>query len=121
MTNRSRIEATALIRPITANNQPAATPCEATVVDLTDGSLGVRVGATVDVTPNRLVELGVDGQWGRGRIIWSRPGLRDAVIAAIEVTDPAIIQALRTTHHPQVASMRQSACATRPGCSTGRV
>jgi hypothetical protein len=50
------------------------------------GAVELRVAPDVDVTPNRQVELAIDGCWSLGRIEWSRPGVRDAVIACVQLT-----------------------------------
>ena len=84
-----RVEAAAQIRPVAAEDQPPAVPSPATIVDVTKHGLGLRVTPGMDVTPDRIVEIGVDGRWGRGRVLWSRQGIRDVIIAAIELTDPA--------------------------------
>ena len=84
-----RIEAAAEIRPVAAEDQPPAVSSPATIVDITNQGLGLRVDPGMDVSPNRIVEIGVDGRWGRERVIWSRQGIRDVIIAAIELTDPA--------------------------------
>src|SRR4051794_23168074 len=96
MKDRRRIEAATVIRPLTGTNQPPEPSVAATVVDLTDRTVGLRVDAGVDVTPARMMELDLDGHWYRGRITWSRPGLRDTVIVAVELADAGAVTALRT-------------------------
>ena len=104
MSDRTRIEASALIRPVTAEDQPPPVPSPATIVDISARGLGLRVAAGVDVTPDRLIEIGVDGRWGRARIVWSREGVRDAVIAGIELADTGIIDSLRAAKQVALAS-----------------
>ena len=100
--SRLPISATALIRPLAAKNQAPVAPCEATIVDITDRRLALRLHPGIEATPNRLIELGVEGEWIRSRIIWSCQGVRNAVIAAIEPTDPGLIDTLRIARHQQV-------------------
>jgi hypothetical protein len=94
--------AAALIRPAAARDELPAPTCPATVVDVSDRAIGLRVRPDVDVTPNQLIELGVGDVWRRGRIVWSRNGVRDAVIASVEFAEPApeILSALLRHREP---------------------
>jgi hypothetical protein len=103
MVERTRIQAAALIRPVTAKNQFPATPVPVTVVDVSAHGLGLRVEPGTDVTPNRMIELGIDGHWTRGRVIWSANGIRNAVIAGIELAETGVITTLLGAREPQVA------------------
>jgi hypothetical protein len=79
--------AAALIRPVVSEGQPPLPACPATIVDVADRAVGLRVGPDVDVTPDRLIEVAIHGRWSRGRVIWSRAGIRDAVIASVELAE----------------------------------
>jgi hypothetical protein len=103
MNDCRRIEAAALIRPVTAKNQFPAPSVPATVVDVTANGLGLRVDPGADVTPNRMIELGIDGHWTRGRVIWSGQGIHNAVIAGIELTEPGAVINLLSAQEPRVA------------------
>jgi len=87
--SESREIASAFIRPAFAADDTAPLARPATVVDVSDQTIGLRVRPDVDVTPNQVVELTVGDTWRRGRVVWSRNGVRDAVIAYVELTEPA--------------------------------
>ncbi|HEY8060249.1 MAG TPA: hypothetical protein VID94_15910 [Acidimicrobiales bacterium] len=75
-----------LIRSVRAENQPPPPHCTATILEVRAEAVELRVAPDVDVTPNRQVELAIHGRWSLGRIEWSRPGVRDAVIACVRLT-----------------------------------
>jgi hypothetical protein len=83
MHNGRRIEAAALVRDAAAGNQQPAT-----IVEVCGEQLALRLDPNVDITPDRIIEVGVDGHWTPGRVIWTRRGLRDAIVAHVELHSP---------------------------------
>jgi hypothetical protein len=74
-----------LIRPLTPPGQPPSPTQPATIVDITPDTIALRLDHDASITPNQLIELTIDGHWSRGRILWSRQGIRNTVIAYVEV------------------------------------
>jgi hypothetical protein len=80
------MNAPALVRPVAARNQPPSPAREAIVVDVRDDTIGLRLDMDADLAPNRIIEVAVDGCWSRGRVLWSRAGVRNALIASVQVS-----------------------------------
>ena len=89
-----RVEAAALLRPPTAKNQLPAPAVPVTVVDVSRNRIGLRLDPGTDVAPNRMVEVGIEGQWIRGRIVWSAEGVLGSVIAGVELAEAPVLPAL---------------------------
>jgi hypothetical protein len=85
----SRDITNALFRPAVERDDTPGLAWPVMVVDVSDRALCLRVSPKVDVTPSQLVELGVGDVWRRGRIAWSRHGVREAVIVSVEFAEPA--------------------------------
>jgi hypothetical protein len=80
------MNAPALVRPVAARNQPPSPARRAVVVDVRDDTIGLRLAMDADLAPNRIIEVAVDGSWTRGRVLWSRAGVRNALIASVQVS-----------------------------------
>jgi hypothetical protein len=79
--------ASAFFRPIgVGENAPA---WHASVADVSEQAIALRVPPRADVTPHQLVDVGSGDVWQRGRIAWSHPGVRDTVIVSVEFPEPA--------------------------------
>ena len=68
----------------------------ACIVDISVKGAGLRVPDVVDLAPGTPLDLGLDGSWSRARVVWSRPGWHDDLVAGVEFTDadPAFLTAL---------------------------
>jgi hypothetical protein len=81
--------ASAVFRPIVARENTPGLAWHASVADVSDRALVLRVPPKADVTPDQLVDVGSGDVWQRGRIAWSHPGVRDTVIVSVEFAEPA--------------------------------
>jgi hypothetical protein len=79
----------AVFRPIVAREDAPGLAWHASVADVSEQAIALRVPPRADVTPNRLVDIGSGDVWQRGRIAWSHPGVRDTVIVSVEFAEPA--------------------------------
>jgi hypothetical protein len=86
----------ALVRTVPERSDLLATTHPACIVDISVKGAGLRVPAVVDLTPGTPIDLGLDGSWSRARVVWSRPGWHDDLVAGVEFTDadPAFLTAL---------------------------
>ena len=87
MADRCPVEEAAVIRPLAARNQPRPEAHPATIVDVSGLGAALRVHRDVDLTPNRMIEIGLDGTWTRARIVWSRVGLDGMRIGGVEFAE----------------------------------
>ena len=89
-------EEAALVRTVPARNGPPPSTHPACIVDISIRGAGVRVPAALDMAPGTLIDLGLDESWSRTRVVWSRPGWHDDLVAGVEFTDadPAFLAAL---------------------------
>jgi hypothetical protein len=79
----------AVFRPIVARENTSGLAWHASVAEVSEQAIILRVPPKADVTPNRLVDVGSGDVWQRGRIAWSHPGVRDTVIVSVEFPEPA--------------------------------
>jgi hypothetical protein len=94
--------ASAVFRPIVARENTPGLAWHATVADVSEREIVLRVPPKADVTPDRPVDIGSGDVWQRGRVAWSHPGVRDTVIVSVEFTEPAseVLAALAGEHEP---------------------
>ena len=50
-----------------------------------------------------MIELGIDGHWIRGRIIWTAQGIRNTLVAGLELAESGVIATLLGADEPRVA------------------
>jgi len=86
----------ALVRTVPPRSDLLAATHPACIVDISVKGAGLRVPDVVDLTPGTPIDLGLDGSWSRARVVWSRPGWHDDLVAGVEFTDadPAFLTAL---------------------------
>ncbi|MBV9952813.1 MAG: hypothetical protein JO291_12725 [Acidimicrobiia bacterium] len=96
------VPANAVFRPIVARENTPGLAWHATVADISERSLVLRVPPTADVSPDQPVDIGSGDAWERGRIAWSHPGVRDTLIVSVEFTEPAteVVATLFGPHEP---------------------
>jgi hypothetical protein len=75
-------------------------------MDILPRGAALRVPSEVELVPNRMIELGIDGAWSRARVVWSRIGLDGQRIGGVEFAEafPAFLPALAVwlDHHELV-------------------
>jgi hypothetical protein len=91
------VDEAAVLRPVVARNQrqPPARPV--TIVNVSLRGVGLRGGPDADLVQGHTVELGIDGDWSRCRVVWSAEGIDNTTVAGIEFVEkePSFLPALR--------------------------
>ena len=90
------VDEVALVRTVAARNQPQPVPRPVTVVDISPNGAGLCVPPEIDLRRGWLVELGVDDEWSRARILWCHSTIGGETAAGVEFvgSDPACLPAL---------------------------
>jgi PilZ domain len=96
MAERGPIDEVVLVRTVAARNQPQPVPRPATLVDISPTGAGLRVPADIDLRRGWLVELGVDSEWSRARIVWCHSTIGGETAAGVEfvATESAVAPTL---------------------------
>ncbi len=92
---RCPVEEAARVRALAARNQPQPEPRPVTIANVSVRGAGLR-GRDVELVAGHTIELGIDGDWSKCRVVWSQPGLDDTMVAGVEFVDaePRFLPAL---------------------------
>ena len=98
MVERCPVDEAAVVRQLAARNQPRPAAHPATIIDVSTLGAALRVPLEVELIPNRMIEIGIDGAWSRARVVWSRIGLDGMRIGGVEFAEafPSFLPALAT-------------------------
>jgi hypothetical protein len=96
MVERCPVGEAAVVRQLAARNQPRPVAHPAIIVDVSTRGAALRVPVEVELMPNRMIEIGVDGAWSRARVVWCRVGLDGQRIGGVEFAEafPSFLTAL---------------------------
>jgi hypothetical protein len=93
---RCPVDEAARLRPVVARNQPQPPAAPVTIVSVSARGAGLRGGSAVDLVQGHLVELGIDDDWSRCRVVWSAEGIDGAPVGGVEFVEdhPGFMPAL---------------------------
>jgi hypothetical protein len=93
---RCPVEEAAVVRAVAARNQPRPPIYAVTIVDVSLKGAGLRAPRDIELRPGWAVELGIDGQWSRCRIVWSQLDFVGTQVAGVEFAEavPGFVPAL---------------------------
>jgi len=94
--DRCPVEDAAVVRPVVARNQPVPPARPVTIVNVSLRGAGLRGGGDVELVAGHTVELGIDGDWSRCRVVWGGAGIDGAPVAGVEFIEgkPSFLPAL---------------------------
>ena len=96
LNERCPVEEAALLRCVAARNQPRPPSRRVTIVNVSVRGAGLRVAPGIALEPGRTIELGIDGDWSRCRVIWVSPGTDGGTVGGVAFVDarPSFLPAL---------------------------
>jgi hypothetical protein len=87
LVERCPVQEAAVIRAVAARNQPRPPAYPVTITDVSVKGAGLWTTSAIELRPGWLIELGIDDQWSRCRIVWSRPEIGGGQIAGVEFSN----------------------------------
>ena len=85
-----------MVRSVAGRNQPRPPARRVTIRSVSVRGAGLRVAPGIGLEPGRVIEIGIDNEWTRCRVVWARPGLDGGSVGGVEFVDarPPFLPAL---------------------------